>query len=554
MTRLLDLSSFRSVRGRLLALMAFIVIPLAMLSIVLASANYQTVVKAIELSQVQTLSNFAVRSRIWFRGSLRTLVATVLGVQAGPENPVLCETILRETLAGLPGFQAISIMRPGNPDCHASVIADVTAGALSDLATLQRAMPYVQQWAGPSLAKTRYDAVYVGSVLHLLIFAKSIDQQGRHWEAIVLMDSTLLDQAFEIGSVDGTTAVALMNRGKRVVVSRNVEENEIAWLPREERATAEISRWEDMSADGTRHVFASQIVAEPDLYVLTRSDKAALNAALIQLLILSLTPLLTLAVLFVAYAQVIQSNVVGWIAGIEQAARSRQLDPEGTVLAPLDPTMPHDIRSVAEAFNGMVEAARKREFDLRGLVASNQFLVRELHHRVKNSLQVIQSYLALSRRQHSGTDSIHLAETEAKVQVLSTAYRLGLTEGGMRLVPVREFAEELINTLSNSLRQPMQLIKAEITGEAALIVDRIIPLGLALVEAVCAALAADTVASVSVHVNPVSDDELLFRITASGKPPINMPPAKIMAGLAAQLGASQNHRAPGDILSWTFKT
>ncbi len=553
MTRLFSLSSFRSVRGRLLALMAFIVIPLAALSIVLASVNYQTVVKAIELSQVQTLSNFAVRSRIWFRGSLRTLVATVLGVQAGPDNPDLCETILRDTLAGLQGFQAISIMRPGNPDCHASVVQNVTAGELSDLAMQQKTLPYVQQWIGTSLALTRYDAVRIRGVFHLMIFAKSADPLGRRWEAILLTDAALLDQAFEVGSVDGTTAIALMNRGKKVVVSRNVDEHDIAWLPKEERAAAAISRWEDISADGTPHVFASQIVAEPDLYVLTRSDKAALNAALIQFLILSFTPLLTLAVLFVTYAQVIQSNVVGWIAGIERAARSRQLDPEGTVLAPLDPAMPHDIRSVAEAFNAMVEAARKREFDLRGLVASNQFLVRELHHRVKNSLQVIQSYLALSRRQHTGTDSIHLAETEAKVQVLSTAYRLGLTDGGMRLVPVREFAEELIGTLSSSMRQPMQLIKAEMTGEAALIVDRIIPFGLALVESVGAALAADTLASVSVHVNPVNDDELFFLVTTSGKPPVNIPPAKIMAGLAAQLGATQNDRASGDILRWTFK-
>ncbi len=67
--------------------------------------------------------------------------------------------------------------------------------------------------------------------------------------------------------------------------------------------------------------------------------------------------------------------------------------------------MPNDIRGVAEAFNGMVEAARSREFELRGLVASNQFLMRELHHRVNNSLQVIQSYLSLSRRQQTGNDS-----------------------------------------------------------------------------------------------------------------------------------------------------
>jgi two-component system, sensor histidine kinase PdtaS len=552
MTGLFSLSFFKSVRGRLLAIMAFIIIPLGALSLVLAWANYQTVVRSIELSQIQTVSNFAVRSRIWFRGSLRTLLTTVLSIEATRGGSIPCETILRETLAGLPGFTAIHIWYPGSAECHASTRSDVTALELNDLAVPQKTLPNIQQWIGPSLAMTRYDAVLIKGTLHLLIFAKNPDPKGRPWEAILLTDTALLDQAFEVGTIEGTTDVALMIRGNRIVVARNVDEQDTSWLPKEERALNTISRWEDTSTDGTRHVFASQIVAEPDLYVLTRSDKDALNAARTQLLILTLTPLLTLTILFATYARVIQSNIVGWISGIEQAAISRQKDPEGTVLAPLDPDMPQDIRSVAEAFNGMVESARKREFDLRGLVASNQFLVRELHHRVKNSLQVIQSYLALSRRQQSGAKSFHLAETEAKVQVLSTAYRLGLTEVGMSPVPIRAFADELVSTLSSSMRQTGQWINTDITVDHALVVDRIIPFGLALVEAVVAALLADKVASVAIQVSAVGGNQVLFHVTTSGKAPGNAPSAKIMTGLAAQLGAVDNKRTQGDILRWTF--
>ncbi len=552
MSRLFSLSLFKSVRSRLLAIMAFIIIPLGALSVVLAWANYQTVVTSIELAQVQTVSNFAVRTRIWFRGSLRTLLTTVMSTHATRDGTVPCETILSETLAGLPGFKALYIRDSGTADCHASINADLTFSELHDLAASQKMMPYIQQWTAPSLALTRYDAVRVKGTLYLLIFAKNSDPLGRQWEAMLLTDPVLLDQAFEAGTGEGTTDIALMARGNKIVIARNADEQDVSWLPTEERAVNAISRWDDTSADGTRHVFASQIVADPNLYVLTRSDNSALNAARTQLLILILTPLLTLAVLFVTYARVIQSNVVGWISGIEQAALSRQQDPDGTLLAPLDPAMPDDIRSVAEAFNGMVEAGRKREFDLRDLVASNQFLVRELHHRVKNSLQVIQSYLALSRRQQSGAKSLHLAETEAKVQVLSTAYRLGLTEGGMSPVPVRAFAEEMISTLSNSMRQPGQWISTDVTGDHALIVDRIIPFGLALVEAIVASLVADSEASVSVHVSTASESTVLFHIAKNGNAPRNAPSAKIMAGLAAQLGAVENERAHGDILRWTF--
>ncbi len=229
-----NLTSFKSVRSRLLALMAFIVIPLAGLSIALAWANYRTVVRSIE--SIRDPDAFKLRSPCshLFRGSLRTLVATVLAVDVGSAED--CAIVLRETLAGLPGNRAISIRLPGRSDCSASLFPGITESMLSDLMGRQKSLPFVQPWAGPDFAPARYDTVRVGEILHLLIFAKSADNEGRRWEAILLLDPTLLDRAFEFGSVDGTTAIALMTRGKNVVVSRNVGESEVAWLPREERA------------------------------------------------------------------------------------------------------------------------------------------------------------------------------------------------------------------------------------------------------------------------------------------------------------------------------
>ena len=65
---------FRSVRARLLALMTLIVIPVAILSVILASTTYRSVIRSIEAAQLQTTSNFAVRARVWFRGALRTVI------------------------------------------------------------------------------------------------------------------------------------------------------------------------------------------------------------------------------------------------------------------------------------------------------------------------------------------------------------------------------------------------------------------------------------------------------------------------------------------------
>ena len=223
-----------------------------------------------------------------------------------------------------------------------------------------------------------------------------------------------------------------------------------------------------------------------------------------------------------------------------------------SVLAPVDPTMPEDIRLVAEAFNTMVTEGNKREEALRDTLGTNQYLLRELNHRVKNSLQVIQSYLSISRRQRPGIEQAHFAETEALVQVMSTAYRLAMIDGTMRPVPMKPFAEEVIANIASSLRQKDQWIDVKVETAASLSVDRIIPFGLILVEAIIAGLRASDAQLVHVRVATINDGVVEVTISTDGILKKGSPPPRIIAGLAAQLEATSHTVASGNVLQWTF--
>jgi two-component system, sensor histidine kinase PdtaS len=548
------LSAFKTVQSRLLALMAFIIIPIAALIVVLASANYRAVVRNIEAAQIQTASNFAVRARLWYRGSSRTLVAAALSVDALRSDNAACNAALQGVLKGLSGFQSIRMKTQTAPDCHATEIETLTSSKMDAIISANIAKPFVQVWSGASLANIRYDSIQIDGTTHILIYARNADPASFPWEATLLVDPVLVDRAFEIGTMDGTTAIALMNREKRVIVSRGPDESNISWLPQNEIATEVVTRWDSVSSNGTQYTYASQIVALPDLYVLARFNSEAINAATMQFFLLCFTPLIILTVLFMTYAKAIQSNVLGWIGGIERAARSRQQDMEGTLLAPLDEDMPQDIRSVAEAFNGMVEEARKREFKLKALVTSNTHLVRELHHRVKNSLQVIQSFMALSRRQQPTTHDASLADMEAKVQVLSTAYRLGLSEAGLNPVMIKPFVDEIVENVSSLKRKSNQWINLTIDTSASLVVDRVIPLGLAIVEAVGAGLSFENASIVTVEIVIQDNSHLRLTIATNGVIIGNMPWPRIMDGLASQLGATALANDKQDVLNWTFET
>jgi two-component sensor histidine kinase len=546
---MIDLSGFQTVRARLLVLMAFVVIPIATMSLILATTSYRSVTASIASAQIETVSGYAVRARLWFRGSLRSLVSVVRSVQALEPAGSACNAMLRNVLDGIEGFEAIRIVMGDGVSCHATDKAELTPEVMDAIAREGAARAPSPSWNGPEIAQARFGAATVRGKLHLVIHAINLSTDERPWQAIVLVDPMLLQQAFAIGATDGTTAVALMMQGGKVLVERSASRQD--WLPQNEIFGVEPRRWQSRRPGDTYQVYATQMVAEPDLYVLARFDNAAASAAYMQFLVLCVTPLLTLVVLFLAYARVIQFDVVRWIRGIEMAARAHKTRPDA--LAPIGPSMPQDIRLVAEAFNAMVQDGNRREDALRLTLDANQFLMRELNHRVKNSLQVIQSHLALSRRQRSAEYRMHFAETEAMVQVLSVAYRLALTEGTMRPVPIKPFVEEIMGSLSSSLRRTDQWTDVRVAADAGLVVDRIIPLGLGLVEAVIAALQGGGARKVMVQIETLDDGQLELMVTSDGVLNAAAPAPRIVMGLAGQLGALVADRAPGVVMHWIFR-
>jgi hypothetical protein len=83
------LARFRTVRGRLLALLIAIALPIGCVTALAAATAYRTITGAIEASQIQAADDFAVRTRIWYRGALRALLsfgATVADAGLSPES------------------------------------------------------------------------------------------------------------------------------------------------------------------------------------------------------------------------------------------------------------------------------------------------------------------------------------------------------------------------------------------------------------------------------------------------------------------------------------
>lgn len=523
------LSLFRTVRGRLLALMVAIVLPIACLTAAAAVATYRTVVDAIETSQVRAADDFAVRTRVWYRGALRSLVTSAATIRAMSPSPDACGRIAEKTISAVSGYEALLLRVSGRPDCVGGLDGSIPRGELAAVADQLARLDPIKLWGGTEFTKARYGQVAIAGRSYLAIYSRF--DEG---DALLLTKPDPLDDVFDLGSSDKGMMAALLRRGGEVVVARGGAQADSSWLPKAETVPEPTGRWSGPSRGGPSRTYATRMVAEPDLYVVVSFDGSAEQAARTQFYTLLLAPLVTLTLLGLVYMKAIDQHCVRWLRDIEKTARARSVSAGARV--PLSDEMPRDIRSVAEAFNTMVDEQEVRQSKLRLALDDNRFLVRELHHRVKNSLQVVQSYIGLTKRDHQGEARMALSDAECRVHVLSAAYRFTLADGEMQPVRIDLFLDDVVAMITSLVLARTQRLESRIETQAALPIDRIIPLGFLIVDVVTRALRAAPGIRVELAVTNAGEGVIDVAITTDRDAPQIAPP-RLFAGLLMQIEA-----------------
>ncbi|WID94566.1 hypothetical protein QO058_17175 [Bosea vestrisii] len=204
------LSAFRTVRGRLLALMVAIVLPIACLTAAAAVATYRTVFEAIQTAQTRAADDFAVRTRVWYRGALRSLVASATAIRALPPPSDICDRIAEKTIAAVSGYEALLLRASGRPDCLGGLGSSIAHGEIIAIANQLATHPPIKLWGGTEFAKARYDQVAIAGRSYLAIYT-----QFDEGDALLLTKPDPLDDVFDLGGGDTGMMAALVRRGAR---------------------------------------------------------------------------------------------------------------------------------------------------------------------------------------------------------------------------------------------------------------------------------------------------------------------------------------------------
>jgi two-component sensor histidine kinase len=265
---------------------------------------------------------------------------------------------------------------------------------------------------------------------------------------------------------------------------------------------------------------ASDIHGEPRVYavaplikdvtvLLSAPDRGLFSWARLNLLSTVLLPLAAFFAALAAVWVVTDRVVVRWLHYLDRIAA---IYAKGRLsVRPLQAERaPPEIRALAHSLETMVNAIAERDLSLRDSLAQKDALMREIHHRVKNNLQVITSLINMQQRALSDPAARSaLSDTRQRIGALALIYRALYQGPDLKRVDLGSFLEELIAQLVSSEGGRGPSLRTDLQVDELIVdPDKLAPLALFAVEAI---------ANVQKHAFGPAGGSLHVRFTLQGE-------------------------------------
>lgn len=215
-------------------------------------------------------------------------------------------------------------------------------------------------------------------------------------------------------------------------------------------------------------------------------------------------------------------------------------------LTPLNlESAPAEIRDLGVSFTDMAGRLLQDEAELENMVHQRDLLLREVHHRVKNNLQLMASMMNLQIRHAQSEETMDMMRAvQERVMNLAFIHReLYLTTGEME-VRARELLEQMVSRVARLGRTAERGIAVTTDFEDLTVTpDQAIAMSLVVNETLTTALGRGGPAVGGAGQGPISRVIMSLRRTRPGAP--NAPPAG--AGATGNVG-DEPEREPGDLV------
>jgi|LNFM01.1.fsa_nt_gb two-component sensor histidine kinase len=151
---------------------------------------------------------------------------------------------------------------------------------------------------------------------------------------------------------------------------------------------------------------------------------------------------------------------------------------------------PVELHELASAYSSMTESITRSEAELEDSVHQKEVLLREVHHRVKNNLQLISSIMNIQLRSAESVEAKSLLRNlQERIMSLATVHRGLYQTSGLADVRARELIPDILRQITSISSGPERPFVTETDiDDLRLVPDQAIPLSLLLAEALTNAM------------------------------------------------------------------
>ncbi len=470
-----------SVRGRMIILVAFGLVPVFAAQIVATYYEFRSMVAERE-SKTWHIANWAASSHIQFVAETERVMARLIAnsdqklLQGADctKTIALFRDVFREEYAS---FFVVdrrgAIVCAAGPEMHGISVAD-------------------RDYFREALAKRRFvvgevlsqDRVSLQPVVPMAL--PQVDAEGNvAYIAVIGVRLQWLAALPDVARSEPRWFFALADRGGRAWTSRD---SGTELLPPRAALAAGLAtaprKFEYDVPGGERYsYFPVPLAGESGLYLLL--GKPAITAtshmaARFADEILAMAALCVVA--FIGLSVATRRIVLTPLKQLQDAIRNYQPGVRNNIAAP--GAMPPEFDAIGRAFLDMAGAAEKRHEKQRVALVERDLLIREIHHRIKNNLQLISSMLSIQAR--CAADPAvrdHLVGAQTRIQVIGSVHRQLYEQEPSALVDASRLIESVAHQLHSSAAPRSRIRLASDLMPLMLAAEHAIPLCLAVNEA-----------------------------------------------------------------------
>ena len=461
----------RTIRARLAGALALALIPVLLLGAVQSALSFRREA-AEQRQQLQDAAERSVANATARMEASRVLLETLAPGVIG----FSCAGKLNDITRRLPGYANLIRFEPtGRVSCAANTVpADPQ----------RRYKPWFSDLFNGKTETTVVDPSRTFASEPVLLASVRAGPQADGVLTAVIPLSSLAPETEGRALPEGSE-VALVN-GKGAILSsssaRAFPVIPVAWINRARGPEGALITASG-AADGERVYSIAPLYG--DLFVvLSAPSKGIFSSSWLDPLSGLVFPLLAFSVGLLAVFWAADQAVVRWIVYLQRIA---DIYARGRfTVRPLQAeAAPPEIRQLAETLDEMAAAIVARDTTLQENLTQKDDLLREIHHRVKNNLQVISSLLSMQERALTDPGARQaINDTRQRITALALIYRALYQGSDLRHADLRPFLEELTAQLMMT-ETANGTVRLEVRADPLIIdPDKLAPVALFAVEAI----------------------------------------------------------------------